>query len=146
VASTTHKTYSAQSTALSTEFNSLANGSYTAASATIDNTTALDLFMDLQLNVTFGTAPSAGGTVDVYLLPSQDGTTFADGGGSTAPQAQLWIASFELRAVTTAQVLMARDIPIPGLKFKLTAKNASGQAFPASGSTIKYVTHSLQTV
>lgn len=130
---------------LSAEFNALANASYTAAGSTIDNSTNLDLYADFLLQVTFGSAPTAGSTVDLYLVPSPDNTTFADGGGAVAPASALKVGSFQLRAVTTAQAVVIFNVLIPQY-FKLVAFNGSGQAFPASGSTVKYRTFSLQSV
>lgn len=135
----------ALATGLSTELNALANATYSAASATIDNSTNLDLYIDLLLSVTYGTAPSAGGTVDLYVVPSLDNTTFADGGGSTAPAHALLVGSFELRAVTTAQNIVLRDIPLPQYA-KLVAYNNAGQAMAATGNTVKYRTYSMQSV
>ena len=131
-------------TGLSTELNSLANAAYSAASAAIDNSTNLDLFADLILSVTYGTAPSAGGTVDLYLIPSLDNTTYGDGGGAVAPPSTYFVGSFPLRAVTTAQNIELLNIPLPQY-YKLVAFNNAGQAMPASGSTIKYRQYSLQS-
>ncbi len=140
------QTYTAAAaTALSTELNSLANGSYCTASAAIDNSTNLDLFDQLELNVTYGVAPSTGGTVDVFLLPSLDGTNYPDGGGATAPAPENQVGSFTLRAVTTAQRLSLRDIPIPPGLFKYVLKNSAGQAMAASGNTLKHRSYSMQS-
>lgn len=124
--------------ALTTELNSLANGAYTAASGAISNS-AGNLYLGLRLTVTFGTAPSAGGWVGVYLLPQYDGTNYADGGASPSiPQPELLVASFSLRAVTTAQRLDYPRVTIPPGSFKLMAYNGAGQAFPSSGSKVSY--------
>ena len=70
MAATKHKAYSAAiASALTTELNTLANGSASSASAAIDNTTNLDLFMDLTLTVAAqGGARSTGATVSVLSL------------------------------------------------------------------------------
>ena len=70
---------------LTTELNTLTNNSYCTAGGAVDNTTNLDLFADFQCNVTFGTAPTTGTTLDLFLVPSLDGTNYADGGGAVAP-------------------------------------------------------------
>lgn len=127
--------------ALTTELNSLASATRSAASASIDNTPATGgnyELMDVELNVTYGTNPSAGGYVALYLLPSLDGTNFADGAAATAPQKALLIGVFELRASTSAQRLALTRIPLPPRKFELLVDNQAGQAMAASGNTVKY--------
>lgn len=137
------KAYIGVATALSTEINALAAGSSTNASSAIDNSSALDLFDDLELAVTFGSSPTAGGYVSVFLLPAVDGTNYADGSSSVAPAAGLLVATFDVRAVTTAQRLSFRNVPIPPGLFKYMLTNNTSQAFPASGSTLKRNAHSM---
>lgn len=137
----------ALTTILSTEFNSLASGSSTAASSAVDNSTNLDLYIDLLGQVTFGTAPTASGTLDVYLLPSLDNTTFEDAktGASPFVAKAMYLGAMELQAIVTAQAKTLTWGPLPQY-FKLVVVNNSGTAFPASGSTLKYRTFSLQSV
>lgn len=144
MASTTLKAYSAAAaSALTTEFNSLANGSATAASSAIDNSSTLDLYLDLELNVAAqGSSRSAGATITVFILRSLDGgSTYPDANTTTAEVA----AVFPLDAATTARVAVRTDIPLsPGL-FKLFALNSTGQALAASSTTLRYRTHSITT-
>jgi hypothetical protein len=128
---------------LSTELNSLATGSgavqVPGTNPAYDNsgTVSSCFWGDFELRVTFGTAPTAGTTVDLYLVPlSSDGTNYVDG-SATIQQATLMVGSWVVRAVTTAQVLLLRNVPLPNDKFLLTVVNNSGQSFPASGSTVK---------
>lgn len=141
---TNHKAYTQTATnALTTGLDSLANNTNSAASAAIDNTTNLDLFMDIELILAAqGSARSSGAYVAVYMAASLDGgTNFADAHETTA---QL-VATFPLDAATTARRCMATDIPIPPGQFKLFVRNATGQAFAASGSSLRYRTHSIAT-
>ena len=141
---TTLSSFATIATALSTEFNSLANGSSTAASSAIDNSSALDMWADMELNLgTFGVAPSAGAYVEVYLIPSVDGTNYADGAAATAPAQELLVGAFSVRAATAAQRLVLRGVPIPPGLFKLLCINRTGQAMNASGNTLKYRTYHL---
>lgn len=128
--------YRAGANALTTELNALANGARAVSAALLDNSVNLDFWADFVLAVTFAVAPTANTTCDLYLLPAADGTNAADGSGAVAPQPVLLAGSFELRAVTTAQRLTLRGVALPPGKFNALLVNNSGQAFPATGSTV----------
>jgi hypothetical protein len=139
-----HQTYDASANVLTTELNALANAAR-AISAAIDNTTALNLYDDLEFVVTFGTGPTDGMPVDLYLIPSFDGgTTYGDGDASTAPPQNHYAASFNVRSTTSAQRIVLRDVPIPGLFYKYVLDNKTGQAFAATGNTLKRRGHRYQ--
>jgi hypothetical protein len=130
--------YRGVSSAMTTELNSLASSTGKAISSAFDNSTNLDLFDDLQLTVTFASAPTAGTVVELYLLPSIDGgTDYADGSTSVLPQSSLYVGGFAVRAVTTAQKMIVRGVALPPGLFKYLVQNTTNQAFPASGSTLE---------
>jgi hypothetical protein len=129
-----------RSTVLTTELNSLANGSRTNAGTAIDNSTNLDMFGWLELAVTFGSAPSADAYIAVYMVTSLDGTNYADGSSTVAPGADTWVINIPLNATTSAQNKQVGPIALPPTKIKFIVENKSGQAFPASGSTLKLYT------
>lgn len=138
--------YRGVSTVMSTDLNSLAATTGKAISAAIDNGTDLDLFDDLELAVTFGSAPIAGTLIEVYLLPAADGSNYPDGSTSVTPQASLYAGGFVVRAVTTAQVLVLRGVALPPGLFKYLVQNTTSQAFPSSGSTLQRNPYQLQSV
>lgn len=135
-----------------TELNSLANNAG-ALGVEYDNATNLYLFGLFELNVTFGSAPTANNTVDLYLIPCPDGTNYDDavtGASGSAPSTS-YAGGFPLRAVTSAQKVplglgVQGAIPLPPVKFKAFLLNKSGQAFPSSGSTLKMVPSMYQSV
>lgn len=131
---------------LTTELNSLANAAYSNASAAIDNTVQLCFWMDLELQVTYGTGPTVNLPVEIYLLPSLDGTNYPDGGGAVAPATNLYVGSFILAAVTTAQRLAVTGIPVPPSKFKLVARNGADQTMAASGNIVRYTLYNEAAV
>ena len=143
MATTTHKAYTAAiASVLTTELNSLATATNTAASAAIDNTSALDLYVDLTLTIaTMGVARSAGATVNVYMVMALDGTNYDD---VDATCAEL-VAVFPLDAATTARQSTRRDIPVPPGLFKLFARNVTGQTLAASGNLVEARYHSITT-
>lgn len=130
-----------QTSVLTTELNSLATVTYCAAGAAFDNS-AGPCWGRLELNVTYGSAPAAGGFVTIFLIPSADGTNYGDGGGSVVPGQELILWQFSIRAVTTAQKVVSLDLPIPAGKFKVVAYNGGSTAMPSSGSTVKLCTYS----
>lgn len=131
-------------TLMTTELNSLANNgtaiSSVASSGVYDNTVggAGDGYTlaDVELVVTYGSAPTANTGVSVWFLSVPDGTNYEDGSGSITP-GRMPDAVFPLRAVTTAQRI-GRRIALPWGPFKTLAKNdGTGQAMAASGNTLK---------
>lgn len=127
-------------TVLGTELNSLSNGNRSNAGTEVDNSTNKDELAKAELSVTFGSNPSAGGYVGIFLVEAPDGTNYADGSSSVDPGAHTLVAAIPVRATTNAQRLVSRAFRIPPFKFKLIVLNASGQAFPASGSTLDLYT------
>lgn len=132
--------YTSRGTVLGTELNSLANAGRSAAGTEIDNGTNLDMYGVLELRVTFGTAPSAGGYVEIYMVTAPDGTNYEDGSNTVDPGTHKFLDRIPVRAVTTAQRLSGRIFPMLPEKTKFLLYNGSGQAFPASGSTITLYT------
>ena len=143
MATTKHKAYT-QSAAnlLTTELNSLGSGSNSTASSAIDNTTNLDLFMDVEIVVAAqGSARSTGAYIGLYMTQALDGTNYGDVHETTAKL----VCVFPLDAATTARRATFQDIPIPPGLMKFFARNVTGQALASSGNTIKYRTHSIES-
>ena len=90
--------------------------------------------------------------MDLYIIPAPDGTNYDDNttGASGAAPITTYVGGFPLRAVTTAQKvplgLGLTLVNLPPTKFKAFLLNKSGQAFPASGSTVKMVPYRYQSV
>jgi hypothetical protein len=142
---------------LTTELNSLANNNGALQSGSYDNRSTGSnnfLFGQLELNVTFGSAPTAGNLIDLFLIPAPDGTNYDDGAGGATPVApqNCYVGSFIVRAVTSAQKLsmgmpgIQPLIKLPPYHFKALLVQKSGQAFPASGSTLVLYPFNLQDV
>ena len=124
--------------ALTTELNALANNSLALGSALSLSAAqgAGYVLAEVELAVTFSSAPGANTAFAVWFLREIDGTNYEDGSGSVTP-ARAPDCVLPLRAVTTAQrVIVVALIPAGG--FKTLGKNdGTGVAFPASGSTLK---------
>jgi hypothetical protein len=124
---------------LTTELNSLANAAKVLGAA-IDNSAALDMYMDLQLYVAEqGGARSAGARVDVYLVTAIDGgTNYGWGDATDTPPGECLVWSFSLDAAVTARYCVSRPFPIGPGHHKLVIVNNTGQAFAAADNTVGY--------
>lgn len=124
-------------TVMSTDLNSLANGS-SVLSAAISNDAAdeLDPFVDLELNVDFVSAPTADALVEAYSVIAMDGSNYEDSLNEGRPRVG-YLGAFIMDNTTAAQRLTIRCAMTPCKDFKLLLLNKSGQAFPGSGTTVK---------
>lgn len=140
--------YRGVTTVMTTELDAIAATTGKAITAVaLDNSVDLDLFADVELTVDFVSAPTAGGVVELYLLPSIDGgTVYPDGSATVLPQSLLYVGGFAVRAVTTVQVMVLRGIPLPPGLFYYVIQNTTSQAFPATGSTLRHNTYQLLSV
>lgn len=115
----------------------LSNNAYSNAGTAYDNSANLYEWGEFEFAGTFGTAPTANTTIDLYLVPSADGANYADGGGAVAPDIGDYACSFQVRAVTTAQRRVRKNVILPLYSFRAVAlNNATGQVVPNT-STVK---------
>lgn len=129
---------------LTTQLNALADGGISALGTEYDNATNLYLFGDFQLDVDFVSAPTVNLPVALYIVPALDGTNYGFGSAS-AVWAGYNRGGWSMIASTAQQVLTIQGIPLPPLKFKIQVKNSSGQAMPATGTTVKLVPYRYQS-
>lgn len=137
-------------TLASTELNSLANTSLAAGSSPFNNIQGGGggdgyTLCDLELVVSFGSAPTSGSAVSTWFLARPDGTNFEDGSSSVTP-ARLPDATFPLRAVTGAQRIVRRIMLPWGVSSPLIKNDGTGVAFASSGNTLKALPVSPQGV
>lgn len=135
-----------QATLLSTELNSLANNCTILGSAydnTVGQTSDGYTLCDLQLTVTFGSAPTANTGVSLWFLMAEDGTNYEtyDTSQDATPSTSMPIMKlpvvFGVLAKTTQQII-TKQVSLPWGKFKPLLKNdGTGVAFPATGTTVK---------
>lgn len=145
--------YKGVTSVMTTELNALALTSGKAISAAqsnagdgLDASTGGDLFADLELKVTFASAPTAGTVVELYLLASIDGgTTYPDGSTTVLPQSSSYVGGFAVRAVNTAQIMVVRGIALPPDYYKYLVQNTTNVAFPATGSTLRENAYQIET-
>lgn len=122
-------------TALTTELNSLANGSTSTASSAYDNETNKHKFVNVEVYLASLT-PTGSPSISVNILPTLDATNYADAGSDTA------VIVLPLTTSTSAKRKIAVNIPAPPFSLKFSLTNNSGVSLPASGNTVKYRFHS----
>lgn len=128
-----------QTSLATTALNSLANNALVACTVfnnTVGSTGDGYVLCDVELVVTYGSAPTAGTGVSLWWLLAPDGTNYEDGSSSITP-ARMPDVVFPLRAVTTAQRIVRRVWLPWGLITPLLKNDGTGQAFAASGNTLK---------
>lgn len=135
-----------ETTVLTTQLDTLANNTITAASSAYDNRTNLNTYFWIQLNVTFGSSPTdTAPTVDIYIVKSMDGTNYDTSpptGG--ADFGETFLVGIPTQKTTSAQQKTVGPFLMPPAGVKFLADNQTGVAFPASGSTIKIFTANLE--
>ncbi len=131
-------------TILDTGLNSLANNAGALSNA-ISNASDLDLYMDMELVVTYGTAPTEDSLNEIYLLRSADGTNYEDYGTEGRPR-DGFVGGFIVDNVTTEQRIILRQVQAPPRDFKVYILNKTGQSFAASGNTLKAWFYTEQAV
>ena len=125
-----------QGTVLTTELNNLADGAWSAAGTEYDNSADLIQYFKLRLAVDFVSAPSTGGFVSVYAITALDGTNYETLDSDNDPRAGKLVATIEVIDTTAAQIRDSGIFSLPPCKTKFILKDSTGQAFPASGSTV----------
>jgi hypothetical protein len=115
-----------------------------AASATINNQTNLDIYCDIEVALA-SLSPTSGAYVAIYILESVDGTNFP-----AQSDADLRLTGSQLLSVipigttaSTAQRVVARNVVIPPNAFQLKLDNQTGVALNASGNTVKIDTYNF---
>jgi hypothetical protein len=132
--------YTAASTVLSTELNSLANAG-NAISAAIDNTStgfAGTMWSDWELYLNApATARTTGCYVGFYVLPSVDGTNYAYGGTSLDPSPNRLVGTFVPDASASARYCALTHVQLPAGKFMILLDNQTGASLMSTGNTLK---------
>ncbi len=137
------------SSLMTTELNALGTATMVAASSAFNNTQGQTgdgyTMALLTLKVDYVSAPTANTAVSIWFLRSNDGgTTFEDGSASLQP-ARPFDGQFAVTATTAAQVLMC-EVRLPPGVWKPLVRNDTGQAFPATGSTLEIYPYTAEMV
>jgi hypothetical protein len=123
------------------------------AGTEIDNSANLDPLADLEVSYSFGTNPTAGTTLQFYIVYKLGGTTSEDGIPSTndgtstptyVPPATSMVDAVSVTADTGTHDIILRDIPLLPYKMRLLVfNNGTGQTVTM---TVNFNTKKLQTI
>lgn len=122
---------------LTTQLDALADTAYSAAGAEYDNTADLWQYGWLRLAVDFVSAPTQPASADIYLHTALDGTNYPTLDSDNDPRGGQLVCTIDLIDTTAAQIRDSRMFRLPPCKLKFSLRNLAGQAYPASGSTLK---------
>lgn len=123
-------------TVLTTELNSLGNGAFCSVGSAYDNTSNLDEWFWFDL-VLASLNPTAGAYVNIYAVPSLDGTNYADAPSSTNPGNHMLVATLSITTGSAAKRQMSLfPFLLPPGKWKFVIKNGTGVSFGASSNTL----------
>jgi hypothetical protein len=121
-------------TLATTALNAIADGA--AVEVDVANDTDRDVIADLELLISFGTAPTADKTIDVFWRRTIDGTNYEESSGSRPP-ANGGVGSFVLNNTTSAQRYILPGVMIPPKGGKLVIRSSAGQTASSSGNTLR---------
>lgn len=130
---------------MTTELNSLANNSNAVKATSITLSTTEFIMAEVELVVTFSVVPTANTGVSIWLLREIDSANFEDGSASITPTRAPDIV-FGVRATTNAQRIIKTCLLPPGVFRPLVRNEGTGQAFVASGNTLKIRPLTIQSV
>ena len=133
-------------TLMSTDLNSQSDGANVLSSA-ISNDAAGEgqLYIDLELFVDDQVSSrDSDARVELYFLYAVD-SNFDHGDSMFDPRPESLAVVFSQDATTTERTRTAVNVPIAPLDFKILLMNETGQGFPASGNTLKYRLHSVES-
>ena len=124
------------------ELGALADDTWSALSAEFDNSTNGYMFMDIEVYLESITPTGADAAVELYIVPSLDGTTYpnytATGNADEQENNQYFVGSVTLSLDGEAQRNTIRGVEVPTGKWKLGCRNRANVAFDSAGGTIKW--------
>lgn len=140
-------------TSATQKIDSLTDNEWTDLSDEIDNTTNLYAAADIELVLGSAAFTGTDSSVEVYIVPTLDGTNYPDWTGNTtsdAPeQVHYYCTLLPIKASTSAKRVVSPsddNIPYPQGKFKLGLRSRANVTLAGSGNTISLRPKSYQSV
>lgn len=131
------------------QLDSLTDNEWTDLSDEIDNSSTKYRFIDLELVLGSAAFTGSDAGMEIYIVPTIDGTNYPDWTGNTtsdAPEQVHYFAAFlPLKASTAARRVASSSqsrIDVPNGKFKFGVRNRANVTLAASGNTLSWRPHS----
>ena len=121
-----------------------ADNEWSTLSAEFDNSTNGYMFMDIEVTLASAAFTGADSAFEVYVVPSLDGANYPntvfDASTITDQQEnnQYFVGSITTSGATEAQRQVIRGVEMPNGKFKIGARNRTGDALATTGNTVKW--------
>lgn len=119
---------------------SLATNTYSGLSDEIDNSTTKYTHVDLYMELGSAAFTGAGSGIEIYLVPSVDGTNYPTWTGAVSTDETENMPHFvgfvATSASTAAQKMTLRGVELPAGKFKFAVRNRGGVGLNASGNAL----------
>lgn len=135
------------------KIDSLTDNEWTDLSDEIDNSTNKYAFADLDLVLGSAVFTGSDAGIEVYIVPTVDGTNYPDWSGNAttdAPeQAHYFVAFLPLKAATAARRVVSSSqhaIELPQGKFKFGIRNRGNVTLASSGNTLYWRPKSYDSV
>lgn len=128
-------------------FNALTNDEWTSTSDPYDNSITKYYLCDIEIDLASAAFTGADATIDCYLLPSVDGTTYPTWTGNVTTEqqhhAQYYVGTCITTGSTSAQSMVIRNVQLPPGLFVFSFRNRANVSLAASGNSVKWRPHTL---
>lgn len=105
------------------------------------------MYANFELNAGFGSSPTVGTVVELYLVPALDGTNYAEVDATNhLLQPQCYAGAFViLKSQTAAQRLVILGVPVQPCLYKAYVLNKSGQTMSSTWTLKAIVSYAKYT-
>lgn len=129
------------------KIDSLTDNEWTDLSDEIDNSTNKYAFVDLELVLGSAAFTGSDSGIEVYLIPTVDGTNYPSWTGNvTSDETEnngFFVGFMATTASTAAQRMTLVRVPLPNGKYKYGLRNRGNVTLASSGNTLSWRPHSF---
>lgn len=130
--------------------NSLSDNETTLLSDEVDNSTNLYALADLHLSLASAAFTGTDAKINVYLVPSVDGTNYPTWDGNTTvpgnTNKDYYVGNISVKATTAACRGILRNVGLPNGKYKWAFRSEANVALASTGNTVAFRPHQTQSV